>query len=126
MHQDAPLTIAQGRHYGLVGPNGKGKSTLLKMIASGSLKIPPRIDALYVEQEVVADHTPAVSQPASQPASYYFVDFCQAVELAGKPPDRIHLILSACPNSNANPTPNTAVICAMPPTQINQINQTKH
>ena len=66
MHQDAPLTIAQGRHYGLVGPNGKGKSTLLKMIASGSLKIPPRIDALYVEQEVVADPTPAVSQPASQ------------------------------------------------------------
>jgi ABC-type glutathione transport system ATPase component len=56
---DAPLTIAQGRHYGLVGPNGKGKSTLLKMIASGALKIPPRIDALYVEQEVVADHTPA-------------------------------------------------------------------
>ena len=42
---DAPLTIAHGRHYGLVGPNGKGKSTLLKMIASGSLKIPPRIDA---------------------------------------------------------------------------------
>jgi ATP-binding cassette subfamily F protein 1 len=22
---DAPLTIAHGRHYGLVGPNGKGK-----------------------------------------------------------------------------------------------------
>jgi len=56
---DAPLTIAHGRHYGLVGPNGKGKSTLLKMIASGSLKIPPRIDALYVEQEVHADETPA-------------------------------------------------------------------
>jgi len=57
---DAPLTIAHGRHYGLVGPNGKGKSTLLKMIASGSLKIPPRIDKLYVEQEVHADETPAV------------------------------------------------------------------
>jgi len=56
---DAPLTIAHGRHYGLVGPNGKGKSTLLKMIASGSLRIPPRIDALYVEQEVHADGTPA-------------------------------------------------------------------
>lgn len=42
-----------------MGPNGKGKSTLLKMIANGSLKIPPRIDALYVEQEVRADETPA-------------------------------------------------------------------
>jgi ATP-binding cassette subfamily F protein 1 len=43
----------------VVGPNGKGKTTLLKMIASGDLVIPPRIDALYVEQEVVADDTPA-------------------------------------------------------------------
>ena len=59
LFQDSTLTIAHGRHYGLVGPNGKGKSTLLKMIASGSLKIPPRIDALYVEQEVHADETPA-------------------------------------------------------------------
>ena len=37
-----------------------GKSTLLKMIAAGELKIPPRIDVLYVEQEVLADDTPAV------------------------------------------------------------------
>ena len=37
-----------------------GKSTLFKMIAAGELKIPPRIDVLYVEQEVLADDTPAV------------------------------------------------------------------
>jgi len=36
------------------------QSTLLKMIASEDLKIPPRIDFLYVEQEVQADDTPAV------------------------------------------------------------------
>jgi ATP-binding cassette subfamily F protein 1 len=54
------FNIAHGRHYGLVGPNGAGKSTLLKMIAAGELKLPPRIDFLYVEQEVVADETPAV------------------------------------------------------------------
>jgi ATP-binding cassette subfamily F protein 1 len=30
------------------------------MIASQDLKLPPRIDFLYVEQEVVADNTPAV------------------------------------------------------------------
>jgi ATP-binding cassette subfamily F protein 1 len=46
--------------FKLVGPNGRGKSTLLKMIASQDLKLPPRIDFLYVEQEVVADNTPAV------------------------------------------------------------------
>lgn len=60
LFKDAALSIAKGRRYGLVGPNGKGKSTLLKMIASGDLQIPPRIDFLYVEQEVVADETPAV------------------------------------------------------------------
>ncbi len=54
------LRIAHGRKYGLVGPNGAGKSTLLKMIAYGELKIPPRIDFLYVEQEVIADETPAI------------------------------------------------------------------
>eukprot|EP01039_Chlorochromonas_danica_P004459 gene4459-4884_t len=57
---NSELTIAHGRRYGLVGPNGAGKSTLLKMIASGELKVPPRVDFLYVEQEVMADETPAV------------------------------------------------------------------
>lgn len=37
-----------------------GKSTLLKMISAGELKLPPRIDYLYVEQEVMADDTSAV------------------------------------------------------------------
>lgn len=60
LFKDASLSISHGRRYGLVGANGRGKSTLLKMIASGDLKLPPRIDFLYVEQEVVADNTPAV------------------------------------------------------------------
>jgi ABC-type glutathione transport system ATPase component len=54
------FVISHGRRYGLVGPNGAGKSTLLKMISAGELKLPPRIDFLYVEQEVLADETPAV------------------------------------------------------------------
>jgi len=54
------LNISHGRRYGLVGPNGAGKSTLLKMISAGELKVPPRIDYLYVEQEVLADDTSAV------------------------------------------------------------------
>jgi len=60
LFKDASLTIGRGRRYGLVGANGRGKSTLLKMIASRDLILPPRIDFLYVEQEVVADNTPAV------------------------------------------------------------------
>ncbi|XP_018564762.1 ATP-binding cassette sub-family F member 1 [Anoplophora glabripennis] len=57
---NANLLIAQGRHYGLVGPNGHGKTTLLRHIAQKAFAIPPNIDILYCEQEVVADDNSAV------------------------------------------------------------------
>ncbi|XP_062866244.1 ATP-binding cassette sub-family F member 1 [Trichomycterus rosablanca] len=57
---NADLLIVAGRRYGLVGPNGKGKTTLLKHIFNRALSIPPNIDVLLCEQEVVADDTPAV------------------------------------------------------------------
>lgn len=57
---NANLLIANGRRYGLVGPNGHGKTTLLRHIASRAFDIPPSIDILYCEQEVVSDDTPAV------------------------------------------------------------------
>ncbi|KAI4817940.1 hypothetical protein KUCAC02_011309, partial [Chaenocephalus aceratus] len=57
---NADLLIVAGRRYGLVGPNGKGKTTLLKHMANRALSIPPNIDVLLCEQEVIADDTPAV------------------------------------------------------------------
>jgi len=60
LFRDASLMIAQGRRYGLVGPNGHGKTTLLRHIGSKSLQIPPNIDALICEQEVVADERSAL------------------------------------------------------------------
>lgn len=57
---NANLLIAQGRHYGLVGPNGHGKTTLLRHVAQRAFDIPPNIDILYCEQEVVADDKTAV------------------------------------------------------------------
>uniref|UniRef100_K3WZQ2 ABC transporter domain-containing protein n=1 Tax=Globisporangium ultimum (strain ATCC 200006 / CBS 805.95 / DAOM BR144) TaxID=431595 RepID=K3WZQ2_GLOUD len=60
LFDNASLHINAGGKYGLVGPNGQGKTTLLKMIALGELKIPPKVDCLYVEQEVQADETRAV------------------------------------------------------------------
>lgn len=57
---NATLQITHNRRYGLVGPNGHGKTTLLKHIANRKLNIPPNIDVLYCEQEVVADTTKAI------------------------------------------------------------------
>ncbi|XP_029027749.1 ATP-binding cassette sub-family F member 3 [Betta splendens] len=58
--QGAELSLASGRRYGLVGRNGLGKTTLLKMLASRSLRVPAHISILHVEQEVAGDDTPAL------------------------------------------------------------------
>ncbi|KAK0406133.1 hypothetical protein QR680_018387 [Steinernema hermaphroditum] len=57
----ATLTISAGHRYGLVGPNGMGKTTLLRHIAQRRFAaIPPNIDILYCEQEIEVDSTSAV------------------------------------------------------------------
>lgn len=56
----ANLTLTFGRRYGMVGRNGLGKSTLLKLISSGQLVIPSHISILHVEQEVTGDDTLAL------------------------------------------------------------------
>ncbi|XP_044259705.1 ATP-binding cassette sub-family F member 3 [Tribolium madens] len=58
--QGADLILAFGRRYGLVGRNGLGKSTLLRMISNGQLRIPSHISILHVEQEVIGDDTLAI------------------------------------------------------------------
>ena len=46
--------------YGFVGRNGLGKSTVLRMISSGQLRIPSHVTVLHVEQEVIGDETQAI------------------------------------------------------------------
>ncbi|KAM7355059.1 ATP-binding cassette sub-family F member 3 [Cochliomyia hominivorax] len=58
--QNANILLSFGRRYGLVGRNGLGKTTLLRMISERQLQIPSHITVLHVEQEVVGDDTPAV------------------------------------------------------------------
>uniref|UniRef100_A0A3B5M5W2 Uncharacterized protein n=1 Tax=Xiphophorus couchianus TaxID=32473 RepID=A0A3B5M5W2_9TELE len=58
--QGAELSLASGRRYGLIGRNGLGKTTLLKMLASRNLRVPAHISILHVEQEVAGDDTIAL------------------------------------------------------------------
>ena len=48
---NADLALVAGRRYGLVGANGRGKSTLLRFIAARRLPVPQSVDVLLVDQE---------------------------------------------------------------------------
>lgn len=48
----SPLRLISGSRYGLVGPNGYGKTTVLRFLAERKLPIPEHISCLHVEQEV--------------------------------------------------------------------------
>merc|ERR1719456_1257897 len=51
---EANLKITSGHRYGLLGPNGQGKTTLLKHIANGEIPVHESWDYLLVEQEAKA------------------------------------------------------------------------
>jgi len=58
--KNADMTLTYGRRYGMVGRNGLGKSTLLRMMSSRQLVLPGHLSILHVEQEVVGDETLAL------------------------------------------------------------------
>ncbi|KAH9769893.1 ABC transporter F family member 3 [Citrus sinensis] len=58
---DGSLTLSFGRHYGLVGRNGTGKTTFLRHMALHAIDgIPSNCQILHVEQEVEGDDTTAL------------------------------------------------------------------
>ncbi|ONI07530.1 hypothetical protein PRUPE_5G126100 [Prunus persica] len=58
---DGSVTLSFGRHYGLVGRNGTGKTTFLRHLAMHAIDgIPKNFQILHVEQEVVGDDTSAL------------------------------------------------------------------
>ncbi|GAV68690.1 ABC_tran domain-containing protein/ABC_tran_2 domain-containing protein [Cephalotus follicularis] len=58
---DGSLTLSFGRHYGLVGRNGTGKTTFLRYMAMHAIDgIPANCQILHVEQEVAGDNTSAL------------------------------------------------------------------
>ena len=65
LFNDASLRLVAGRRYGLLAPNGRGKSTLLKFIAARRLPIPPSISILMLDQEILASQESVVDQVLS-------------------------------------------------------------
>ncbi|CAE6076259.1 unnamed protein product [Arabidopsis arenosa] len=63
--KNASVKISHGKRYGLIGPNGMGKSTLLKLLAWRKIPVPKNIDVLLVEQEVVGDEKSALNAVVS-------------------------------------------------------------
>lgn len=67
----AELRLNHGSRYGLMGPNGQGKTTLLKHIAARVLPIPSHIRVMYVEQEVQASEHSAVQTVLQVPPVFW-------------------------------------------------------
>lgn len=51
LFKDASVKLSAGSRYGLMGPNGRGKSTILRLLASRELPVQSNLDLLLVEQE---------------------------------------------------------------------------
>ena len=51
--ENASLTLVRGKRYGLIGRNGKGKSTMLRALAARRVgSIPSNVSMHYVSQDV--------------------------------------------------------------------------
>lgn len=51
LFHDATVRLSAGSRYGLMGPNGRGKSTILRLLATRELPVQSNLDILLVEQE---------------------------------------------------------------------------
>lgn len=62
LFKDTSVKLSAGSRYGLMGPNGRGKSTLLRLLTTRELPVQDNLEILTVEQEqeIEGGDTPAV------------------------------------------------------------------
>ncbi|KAJ2005433.1 hypothetical protein GGI04_002252 [Coemansia thaxteri] len=90
---DARLWLKAGYHYGMVGRNGVGKSTLLSVIGNKTLVgFPENIRTLYVQQLDVLDSDATVidSVLAADTERQKRIDDVRTIERALPSPDALH------------------------------------
>jgi len=63
--KDTTLQLSYGRRYGLLGPNGCGKSTLMNAIGNRLIPIPDYIDIFHLSSEIEASEMTALEAVVS-------------------------------------------------------------
>lgn len=91
------MWLKRGRRYGLCGPNGCGKSTLMRAIANGQLEgFPPKeeLRTVYVEHDIDASDadTPVVDFVHSDP----ILQGAILLLLSPSPPPPLSFFLKLC------------------------------
>ena len=62
LFENASITLVQGKRYGILGPNGQGKTTIVRHIAAREMPVPLNWDVILVEQEAKASNRSAVEE----------------------------------------------------------------
>lgn len=81
--QNASLTLARGRRYGLMGRNGCGKTTFLTFIAQRNIEgaVPKKMTMLLVRQEIIGNNLSAVEtvlkSDAKREGVKRFIKYCE-------------------------------------------------
>ena len=82
--QNASITLARGRRYGLMGRNGCGKTTFLSFMASRQIPeaVPKNMNMLLVRQEIIGNEWSAVEtvlkSDVKRQSVKRFIEWCEA------------------------------------------------
>ena len=71
LFEDSELVLSPGNIYGLIGKNGCGKTTLLRMISNREIPINEKMLILHVEQEIEDTETNPVDILMASNGSFY-------------------------------------------------------
>ena len=63
--ENATLSLVNGHRYGLVGPNGCGKTTLMNVLGCHEIPFPSHVDRYHLSQEVEASEMSALQSVLS-------------------------------------------------------------